>query len=249
MDTGLRKYLETELERRKKKNPRYSVRGFARDLKIDATALSRILNGSRKIGPKTAKNLLARLDVDASTREVLLRSLIAPDEMGVPSDSDYTEVTAEQLERMDDWIYSAILGLARSGNLRLDSQKLAKFFGTKIVEMERQLKTLVELGLLKRTEKGFRTVNARASAAYLKDSAALRKIHAGYISKAIDTLGASPEVERDVSGITVLISKSKLPEASRRIKQFRRSLATFLESPEGEELYRINIQLFPLKKA
>jgi len=51
-----------------------------------------------------------------------------------------------------------------------------------------------------------------------------------------------------MSGITVLISEDKIPEASRRIKEFRRSLAHFLAIDQGEALYRLNIEFFPLKK-
>lgn len=249
MESDLRKYLQAEFERRKRKNSRYSIRGFARDLQIDATALSRILHGSRPIGPKVAKQILSRIELDPTAREVLLRSLIGSSEHGIPSDSDYVSITAEQLEQMDEWIYSAVLGLARSKNLRLDSRKFASFFGIKISEVEPRIKRLLELGMLKQTERGFRTVNLRATALFSKNSAAVKKIHAGYISKALEGLSEVAEAERDISGITVLISRAKLPEAVRRIKEFRRSLATFLESDEGEDLYRINVQLFPLKKS
>ncbi len=64
-------------------------------------------------------------------------------------------------------------------------------------------------------------------------------------------VGAHPDEEQDISGITLLISSDKISEAKRRIKEFRRSLAQYLEAPAGSpkpELYRIGVQLFPLKK-
>src|SRR4051812_48119050 len=101
MSTNLAAYLQAEFARRKKKNTRYSVRGFARDLSMDATALSRILAGSRPIGAKTAANILSRLKIEPSLKDVLLRSLVAPAEYGVPTDQDFVELTSKQVEQMD----------------------------------------------------------------------------------------------------------------------------------------------------
>jgi transcriptional regulator with XRE-family HTH domain len=55
------KRIQTELDHRKKKNPRYSARAFARTLDIDVAALSRILSGkqipSLGLSQKISKNL------------------------------------------------------------------------------------------------------------------------------------------------------------------------------------------------
>ena len=247
MASSLQQYLVVEFGRRKKRNARYSVRSFARDLEMDATALSRILAGTRAIGPKIAGRILKLLKMDAGTRETLLRSLIAPEDHGVPMDSEYFEITAEHLEQMDDWIYSAIVELAHSRGLAMPA--IARYFGIPPVEAEHRIDRLVELELLKRTEKGFRKVHHRSTTPFRKNSPALRKILLGYMERAQEALIQHAEEDHDISGMTVLISKAKLPEASRRIKEFRRSLAHFLAAETGEELYRLNIQLFPLKKA
>ncbi len=63
----LRRWLREELERRRARNRRYSLRAFARDLAIDHTRLSRILRGQR-----ITKAALARLAVP---REVAVATL------------------------------------------------------------------------------------------------------------------------------------------------------------------------------
>jgi transcriptional regulator with XRE-family HTH domain len=246
MSVNLKDYLQAEFDRRRKKNARYSIRGFARDLKLDPTALSRILAGTRAIGAKTAKQVLSRLNLDPGTRETLLRSLIAPDDNRVPLDKDYVELAAEQVERMDDWLYSAIIELCRSKGLRLDAPSIARYFGVPIAEAEAHVGELVSLGLIRRTETGFRKTHQRSTTPLRKGSRALQRIHEGYIEKGRAALFTCDEEDRDISGITVLASREKLPEAARRIKEFRRSLAHFLSTDQGDELYRINVQLFPL---
>ncbi|MGK5085412.1 TIGR02147 family protein [Bdellovibrionota bacterium FG-1] len=246
MKSNLRRYLKQEFNRRKKKNSRYSIRSFARDLKIDPTALSRILAGARAIGSKTAQRILLHLKLDPATRETLLHSLVAPEDHAVPVDADYVELTADQMDRMDEWIYSAILELARSKSVRKDLTGMADYFGIPIAQAEKYVNVLLDIGLLRRTENGFRKLHDKATAPKI-NSAALKRIFSGYIDRAKAALENHPDDSHDISGITLLISRDKLAEAPKRIKEFRRSLAHFIESDEGEDLYRINVQLFALK--
>jgi transcriptional regulator with XRE-family HTH domain len=44
-----RTVLQTERERRRAVNPRYSLRSFARDLSVDHSTLSQILRGKRRL--------------------------------------------------------------------------------------------------------------------------------------------------------------------------------------------------------
>ena len=47
--TDFRVHLQNEFIDRCKKNPRYSLRAFARSLEIDSSSLSRLLNGKRMV--------------------------------------------------------------------------------------------------------------------------------------------------------------------------------------------------------
>ncbi|MBI1860262.1 MAG: helix-turn-helix domain-containing protein [Deltaproteobacteria bacterium] len=52
--------LKHELERRKRKNPAYSLRGFARALGLSHTLVSHLISGKRAVSKKTAEKI-ARL--------------------------------------------------------------------------------------------------------------------------------------------------------------------------------------------
>ncbi len=58
---GFLNYLQQELERRCQKNPRYSLRSFAKFLEIDPSALSKILNGKRPLGKRLIRRFAYRL--------------------------------------------------------------------------------------------------------------------------------------------------------------------------------------------
>ena len=57
----LREVLRTELARRCDRNPRYSLRAYARWLGIHHGSLSRILNGRRALMPRTIQSLAPRI--------------------------------------------------------------------------------------------------------------------------------------------------------------------------------------------
>jgi len=57
--------LQTELDRRRSANRRYSLRAFARSLSIDHSALSQILRGKRRLTARNVRALGPRLALDA----------------------------------------------------------------------------------------------------------------------------------------------------------------------------------------
>lgn len=60
-----RTLLEEEFERRRTSNRRYSLRAFARALRIDHSTLSQILRGRRSLTPSSMRHLAARLRIDS----------------------------------------------------------------------------------------------------------------------------------------------------------------------------------------
>lgn len=57
----LRTHLRTELRLRQRRNPRYSLRGFARSLGIHHSTLSRIFDSRRRLTPRRIQLLGERL--------------------------------------------------------------------------------------------------------------------------------------------------------------------------------------------
>jgi transcriptional regulator with XRE-family HTH domain len=67
--------LATELFRRKKRNPRYSLRAFAHALGIDPGALSRILAGKKQISLAITRKIIRVLQLTPEEKEVFLISV------------------------------------------------------------------------------------------------------------------------------------------------------------------------------
>ena len=68
-------YLKTELDRRLKSNPRYSLRAFAKSMKIDHGYLSKVLSGKILMTVETAEAIAKNLKLNEELRRKFLLSV------------------------------------------------------------------------------------------------------------------------------------------------------------------------------
>ena len=79
---------------------------------------------------------------------------------------------------------------------------------------------------------------------------AIRNMHHQMGELALKALESVEPSERDVSGLTMGISKNAYQRIVEETAAFRRRLAAIAMESEGEErVYRMNLQFFPLTKA
>ncbi len=97
------------------------------------------------------------------------------------------------------------------------------------------------LTLLEKTSKNVTTTHD-------VQSAALQLSHKQNLELAALALDEVAIEHRDITSITMAIDAKKLPLAKAMIKNFRRQLSEFLESGNKNEVYNLNVQLFPLTK-
>jgi len=79
---------------------------------------------------------------------------------------------------------------------------------------------------------------------------AVRKHHENMGNLAVGALEAVSKEERDISGITMGLSKEGFEAVKAELANFRRKIKEIAEQSESEKesVYRINLQLFPLSK-
>jgi transcriptional regulator with XRE-family HTH domain len=239
--------LKKELEARSRKNPSYSLRAFARALRINAATLSLILNQRRKITPRTAAKLLKELDLKPYRKKELIAQTLAGYDAG-PDADEYPALAKEVFEAIGGWEHYAILALTEVKGFQSSSFWIAKRLNLPTDRVISALSRLESLGLIKKSGKQWKPTHKRFTFGFDVPNSTLRKAHREYIEKSLYSLDHHPVEARDFSGITLAIPKKRLPEAKERIKEFRRSLSEFLEEEGKDEVYRLNIQLFPLGK-
>lgn len=238
-------YIRREFDRRKEKNPRYSLRSFAQAVDFDSASLSQLLNGRRKLTYETARQILSHLEMTEPERNQLLLTFDNPKNYAPPP-TTHRVLTEEQLTLIAGWQFYAILSALEIDHQQFTQEEVGKLIGCPPDVARESIALLIELGMVTFDGKKYVPINERLTTTHNIPSPALVKAHQDYINKALESL-TSYRSESDFSGITMAISKKKLPEAQRRIREFRRSLSEFLNDGELDAVYRINIQLFPLK--
>jgi transcriptional regulator with XRE-family HTH domain len=240
--------LKNEFQQRKDRNAQYSLRAFAKSLKIHSSTLSVILNGKRKISAKQAEKILRELNIDQiQKKEILLSLLNAPASVVNPilyetlSDEVFSIIGA-----CEHFSLLACLDLTTKGQRTEDlAEKL------QITQREARdcLERLGRLQLAVQREGLWYSTGRKFSIMNDIASSASRRVHHEYITKALSSLQSHVMEDRDISGVSMAISTKKLSMAKKMIANFSRELCEYLEADETKDkVYRLNIQLFPLSK-
>lgn len=243
------KFIKGKFEEKLKKNKQYSMRAFARDLSIEHSSLSKILGGKRPLTFETADKILSALDVQVAIKNALLLSMAnSTNYVEKFEDEDYITLSEAELSDTYRWYFYGILCALEIKDVDPSVEGIALHLNLDIETVNFSIKILNKLGAVKTTENGkFILTGKHFTTSNNVKSESLKKAHLDHIEQALDYLKTTAELS-DFTGVTFAIPITKLEEAIRRIKEFRRSLAAWLSQDDltKTDVYRLNIQLFPL---
>jgi uncharacterized protein (TIGR02147 family) len=248
-----RSYLRSELLRRCRANPRYSLRAFARTLDYDPSSLSKILQGRRPLGPRTIERFGSALGLDEkAVRQFIYDERVSKVQGYLPTSPDnaYHQLSLDTFQVISDWYHYAILELIHVKGFRPSVRWIANTLCLRSNEVEAAIARLKKVGLLKVTEKG-RFIEVRGdrltTVGTPGSTAAFRNMQRQLLLKALHAMEATPIDERDQSSMTMAIDSRKLPQAKEKIRRFRRELCGFLTRVnERDAVYALTVALFPL---
>jgi uncharacterized protein (TIGR02147 family) len=257
-----REFLKDFFEEKKKRNPYFSYRVMGKRVGIDASHLVKIFQKQRHIGTPLI-NELARFcelkDRDAQYFSALVHFNKAK------SDADakvYYEKLLElkgirsiqleknQYEFYSKWYYSAILNLLEFYPFTNDYKALSQKLSPSITETQarRSIVLLENLGLIKRDKDGpFYLTNKLITTGEHCRSVLVRAYQEETIKLASEALQNHPREKRNISTVTITISEKNLDIINDIIKEFREELLRYAEAEKNpDQVYQLNIQLFPL---
>ncbi|MBI1859782.1 MAG: TIGR02147 family protein [Deltaproteobacteria bacterium] len=259
--------LKEELARRIGDNPSYSMRAFARALKMPSGALSEVIQGRRRISYKLANRMTDALDLNItdqrrfilSTAEASFsgtrkrfdphfRRVIQNSTAAVSSDTTLS-LEHDLFQAIADWYHYAILELTHTQGFRSDSAWIATQLGISRPETQAAIERLIRLKLL--SVKNGRLVKnqplLRTSDRSLT-TPALRRRQRQILERSIRSLENDPIETRNHTAMTMAIDPTLLPKAKERIDQFQNDLCQFLEKGKRKRVYELTVNLFPLQR-
>ena len=239
--TDYRELLQRELADRKAANPAYSLRAFARDLKVNPATLSQTLNRKRKLSLRNAHKIADHLSL--SPEEI--KSLFGPNGRAERSEYQYLNFAEDRFRLVSDWYFLAILSLARIPTSRSDPKWIARRLGISVYEVKAALTRLKRMRLIKVNRGKLKRTALPLMTGHDISSSAFRKHQKQNLKLAELSIDRDPLSIRENSSVTMAIDPRRINEAKHRILKFKKSLSNYLEKGEPSEVYTLAIQLFP----
>ena len=250
--------LKEALFAKQRTNPSFSLRAYARFLKIHPPTLSAVLNKKRPLSFKSASQITERLQLSPKEKALFLRSvreqkkslndinlpLLEPSQ--ILNDESHYKVIAE-------WEHYAILSLMETEGFVSTSDQaiecIAKRLGITALRASTCVENLLETGLIVKNKSGSLT-KTHGSVCTTEDivSSALQKSHKENFELANKKLESTPVELRDYSSITLSLDPDLLTEAKQVIRRFRKELSSLVEAGRSREVYQLSVQLFPLSE-
>lgn len=252
-----RLWLQEQLNSRREKNPRYSLRSFARHLGVSPGRLSELLNGQRNMSSVLAEKFAARLELPDEERSALvsaarkLRKRTPSARVRsdlTPSKPRYHTVPKDMFEFISDWQHFGILALMETDDFIGDERWMARRLGLSVEAVIQAMERLELCNLIQESESGWTLTGHNLASTTETPSKGLRKHHRQQMQIAASSLDTVPLHQREFTSVTMAIDPDRLVVAKKSIKDFRRQLCAYLEGGRRREVYSLNIQLIPLTK-
>lgn len=264
IQSDYRSILKEELNTRCEQNPRYSLRAFARDLKLSPSRLSEILNRkqglSRKAAEKIAQSLGYRADEaihfcdlvsvkharGVQEKEAAQLRLIK--RFADQKKDERFQLQLDSFRIISDWYHLGILELMKMKHFRADIRWMARRLGLPVIQVELAIDRLARVGLLERDGDRLVALQADGWIPGGVPSESIRKFHRQVLQKAVEAISTQPVNERILGTHFLTLNKSDLKDASHEIERFQAEFCRKFQSESGlrDSVYCISMQLFKI---
>lgn len=246
---------------RKKKDPKYSLRTFAKQLHVSPSNLSEILNGKKNLSDKMAKSMAFDLGFKGREKDVFLTSALEYRTRN-PSLKNQHHTSLKrilnkkphlleknEMETVNSWVYFALLELMTFHDFDHTSLWLSRKLMMDLRNIESHLQALVTLGWVEKNKDRYQIKVQSAESANDFPSAAIRQYHQSVLKQAMVTLEVQPVDKREYQSAVLGFSRKNTQKAKRSIREFFDQFCLEFgnaEDVERDEVCQLAIQFYPL---
>ncbi|MES3037914.1 MAG: TIGR02147 family protein [Bdellovibrionota bacterium] len=228
------------------KNPKYSLRAYAKRLQLPPSAVSEILRGRRNVSASKMAEVLGRLHLSPAEMEKILQRPFA--DSGDQSLTEFRQLSADQYYAIGDWHHFAILSLIETEDFSGDVGEIAKRLGISKLAAAQAVERLKRLGLLSVANKKIKSTGKQISSPDNVANLALQKSQRQNLELATKALEEQSVEERDFLSLTFAMDPDDVPLIKKRFRKFLAQINDEFEGRKKKKVYKTNIQLFTLEK-
>lgn len=263
MTTHYADFLKQRLQERISANPRYSLRAFARDLGLNASKLSEVLNRKQGLSAESARRICRKLSLSPSETEYFCKLVEASDARSkrarlaaqaqiasLAEDQSLRQIQDDTFKIISDWYHYALLSLAETLSFKSDAAWIARRLGITKLEVEQAVSRLARLELLEIKGGKIRPTGVQLTTKSGMPSESIRKFNRQVIEKSLQAIAMQTIDEREIGTLTTSVHTDDLPVIKEMIRRHRRELNQFImtrnKSRKPNEVYCLAAQFFRL---
>lgn len=259
-----RQFLRDWYAAAKKRRGAFSLRAFSLKAGFAAPNFFKlIMDGDRNLTENSLPKFMKGLGFNKQEQE-FFRNLVFFNQAETHEKKDYyyrnllqsrkfnrlKPLERTQYEFYSTWFYPVVRELAASKHCDGTAEWVARRISPPISveQAERAVAVLERLGLIERTgQNRWRQTDNLVSTGPEVSSVILMNYHRNLLQLAAERLGEIPAPERDVSALTLGVSRERIPELKRMIQNFRQEVLKFISLDERPDMVtQLDIQMFPV---
>lgn len=250
MTTNIKTLLEQEFNARKSKNGYYSLRSFARHLKIDPTSLIRIMNGERMPSPKTARKVLESMGIENTQIDQFMKELDDYKPVRKSSRLLQNAFDHEVFDKVFASHHVLVLAALRLEDLAPEElqAKICLSLNISAARYAEIIEDLISAGALMKFKDRLRVVFKNKSTVPLPFTSekrrALQQDFLKMASQAIDNVSFE---SRENATLTLSVSQGDLEKVKEILKDARAKINTLCErNNKRDAIYNVCTALYPV---
>lgn len=231
--------LRQEFEKARSRNPRYSMRQFAKRLNLSSGTISELLSGKRNLSPNKAIEILDQLQISKRVRNRYMAM------MGLPVKIDREPPDPTSLQN-HDWIDQAIAGYFELNNDDIDALWISRKTGVPTAEIEMRIKKLLAARILLESPDGRLTHPIKNVDATGLDRDMRHRFYRQSLDLAAKAMEHTSEERCFFSVYTFTGNSSQIAMFRREFKSLVDRISALTEENNSSELIQISVQAFPI---
>ena len=249
----------------KKEHPHFTYILFTEELGLGhSNLMNLIVNGQRKLSRKNAQIIVTALGLVLEKRRYFLRLVeldnsrnikkrteILEKIIEIKSESIEDEGTRQQLKFYSHWLHGVVFELVEV----MEGKHSAETLSARLIphagadEVQKSLDLLESMALIRRDPETEQYIKVQPH--FIMDEKIQNlgpvAFHNKMIDLAKDSLVRSEEEKRDISSMTLAVPQEGIAQLKAMVVSFQEQVVALAEKFQStDEVYQINVQLFPL---
>ncbi len=255
-----RDYLQFEYELRKARRPAYSLRAFARDLRVSPSSLTDFMK--QRVGMSADRIqqiadtlhwsplrkehfgdlIAARFQKDKGARQASLTRIKARLREGAAA------LSLEAFRLISEWYHLVLLELTQLQD-HLDPDEAAADLGLTVFQVKKALRRMVKLGLMELGDRGYKPLDVNNHFGDVAPSDSIVAFHSQILDLAEKALHNVPMEERDEQSLVYSVKQNEVAQMNAEIRKAVMNIVNRYAHGTGRDCIQIlSLHMFPVWK-